>query len=91
VHGPELFAALPAGGLARMLLPLGVQYKSASNGGKAYLELVLGAKRLSSATLLSGLEGIVTAGDAPFVFELRCTPPPLHLDPRQFYASLFKS
>ena len=58
-----------------MLLPLGVQYKSASNGGKGYLELVLGAKRLSSATLLSGLEGIVTAGDAPFIFELRCTPP----------------
>ena len=71
VHGPELFVALPAGGLARMLLPLRVRYENRDG----CLELVLGAKRLSRATLLSGLNSIVEAGDAPFVFELRCTPP----------------
>ena len=66
-HGGELFRALPAGGLARWLLPLRVKYSIKRES----VSLVLGAKKLSRATLLRALDGVVAAGDKPFVLELR--------------------
>ena len=78
MHG-GIFAALPngLGSMAQMLLPLVARLDGVkTEAGKWSGTIVLGAKKLSRGRLEATLAAIVSAGDPPFVFELRCSCPP---------------